>query len=98
MNGRLSALCLLVCLACAPQAKRTGRLLDEIECFAKLRPDSALAALKRIGPDQLSTKALRARHALMLTMAARYALVKDYSNPFIIRGVSMKMRTSSRPR
>jgi len=49
--------------------RQAGRVLSKIETFIQQRPDSALAKLESMDRSMLRNKSLRARHALLLSMA-----------------------------
>lgn len=56
--------------ACVPtQRSRTAATLEEIESYINERPDSALAVLRALPPQSLCGPALRARAALLHSMA-----------------------------
>ncbi len=58
----------LLLAACGP-ASRTDVLLDDVESYINEAPDSARAVLRAMDAGVLQTKRLRARHALLRTMA-----------------------------
>lgn len=47
----------------------TYRLLEDVESYIEARPDSALAVLEDIGKDELASKELEAKYALLLSQA-----------------------------
>ena len=66
----LSAVLLLLAGACHPTARRsTAALLDDVESYINDRPDSALAVLRGLDSTAVRGRALRARAALLHSMA-----------------------------
>ena len=47
----------------------TADILEDVESYMNERPDSALAVIQSIGADDLSSRELKARHALLLSQA-----------------------------
>ena len=58
----------LLLAACGP-ASRTDALLNDVESYINEAPDSARTVLQSVDASSLRTKRLRARHALLRTMA-----------------------------
>ncbi len=68
MKEFLCFLCLLFMMSCSENRQiRTG--LDLAESYLSTAPDSALAVIQGIDGPSLPTRSLRARHALLQTMA-----------------------------
>lgn len=59
----------LVCLLSCRENRHVAAIFDRAESSMSTAPDSALALILEIDGQSLSTKSLRARHALLLTMA-----------------------------
>lgn len=78
MRNVLFCLLSLFILSCQREAVI---ILDRAEENMSARPDSSLTLLQQIEPDQLKTRPLKARHALLLSMALdkNYIDVKDDS-------------------
>ena len=47
----------------------TADILEDVESYINERPDSALTVIQSIGADDLSSRELKARHALLLSQA-----------------------------
>ncbi|MBR2064124.1 MAG: hypothetical protein IJ971_05470, partial [Bacteroidales bacterium] len=47
----------------------TADILEDVESYMNERPDSALTVIQSIGADDLSSRELKARHALLLSQA-----------------------------
>lgn len=61
---------LSLCFAsCARSFRTAEQFLDEIEARLETQPDSAFIALDSLDRSLLGTKELRARHALLYTIA-----------------------------
>lgn len=58
-----------VCLFSCVENRDARTVFDQAESIMSTAPDSALALIRGIDGQSLSTKGLRARHALLLTMA-----------------------------
>lgn len=67
MNLKLFPIVLLLVTSCV--SDRTKEALDWAESLVTEAPDSALVILKAIDRDNLTTRSLQARHALLLTWA-----------------------------
>ena len=67
---RLILLCLLAfpLVSCVRERALT-REMDRVEACIHEKPDSALALIRKLDGRSFPTKGLRARHALLLTMA-----------------------------
>ena len=65
----LLPLAFLVCLFSCVEDRNARTVFDQAESIMPTAPDSALAMVRGIDVQSLSTKGLRARHALLLTMA-----------------------------
>ena len=63
------AIAVATTLAISCGNREAGRIMDSAENIMWTRPDSALAALESIDTLTLKTKAQRARHSLLYTMA-----------------------------
>lgn len=77
----LAAMLLIAC-ASVPRGQ-TAALMDDIESFISESPDSALAVLERVDSAALTTRALRARYALLRTMALDKCF-KDITTPGLL--------------
>lgn len=68
---RSCLLILLLCTiaACGTKTAELRRSLDDVASFIEDRPDSAYAVLDAMDREDLSTRALRARHAILYSMA-----------------------------
>ncbi len=66
---RAAAVVVTIALVSSCGNKEAGRVMDCAEEVMWTRPDSALAALESIDTLNLKTKAQRARHSLLYTMA-----------------------------
>ena len=67
---RLIVLCGVVLILFSCEGFRTGKkVLDRAESLMREAPDSALAMLSELRGTDLPTRSLRARHALLYTMA-----------------------------
>ena len=64
----LPVLCLAVFVSCRPVSQVDG-ILNDVESYINEAPDSARAALKSMDTTILRTKRLKARYALLRTMA-----------------------------
>lgn len=64
----LPVLVLLLAVSCGP-AQRVAVTLDDVESYINDQPDSALVVLAGVDSTALTTRALRARYALLRTMA-----------------------------
>lgn len=67
MNLKLFPIVLLLVTSCV--SDRTKEALDRAESLVTEAPDSALVILKAIDRDNLTTRSIQARHALLLTWA-----------------------------
>ena len=71
--SRLSNILFIMILAfCAGSCMHTseaGRILDEAEAHLEMHPDSAFVALDSLDRKHLNTQELRARHALLYSIA-----------------------------
>ena len=47
----------------------TADILEDVESYINERPDSALTVIQSIGADDLSSRELKARHALLISQA-----------------------------
>ena len=57
-------------LSCSGHEVRNSiKVLDDVESYIQERPDSALTVIQSIGADDLSSRELKARHALLLSQA-----------------------------
>lgn len=65
----LLSLILLATAGCSSSSRRTAATLDDVESYVNDRPDSALAVLRSMDAAALRRPSLRARHALLHTMA-----------------------------
>ena len=63
------SLAFLVCLFSCTENRNVRTIFDQAESIMSTVPDSALAMIRSIDGQSLSTKGLRARHALLLTIA-----------------------------
>lgn len=63
------SLAFLVCLFSCTENRNVRTIFDQAESIMSTAPDSALALIRSIDGQSLSTKGLRARHALLLIMA-----------------------------
>ena len=68
MKYSIPLICFLVLISCT-ENQRVRTALNQAESCLSTAPDSALALVQGIDEQSLSTKGLRARHALLLTMA-----------------------------
>ena len=70
LNRASLFVCVLLC-ACngAQEAQRIRETLDGVETYLSARPDSALAVLRAIDPESLTTKKDQARAALLHSIA-----------------------------
>ena len=64
----LPLVCALLFAACGP-ASRTDAHLNDIESYINEAPDSARTALRALDTTALRTRRLKARYALLWTMA-----------------------------
>ena len=70
MKSLIYTVCLLVLLSCCQIGnKQADAQLDQAEALMTEHPDSALTILQQVDDAQLTTKALQARFALLLSMA-----------------------------
>ena len=58
-----------ICMASCVHTSDAGRLLDEAEAHLEMHPDSAFVALDSLDRKHLNTQELRARHALLYSIA-----------------------------
>lgn len=58
-----------ICMASCIHTSDAGRLLDDAEAHLEMHPDSAFVALDSLDRRQLNTQELRARHALLYSIA-----------------------------
>ena len=70
MKSLIYTVCLLVLLSCCQIGnKQADAQLDQAEALMTEQPDSALTILQQVDDTRLTTKALQARFALLLSMA-----------------------------
>lgn len=66
---QLLTFALLVCIFSCADNRNARTIFDQAEAIVSTMPDSALVLIRGLDEQSLSTRALRARHALLLTMA-----------------------------
>lgn len=69
LSNILFAIIMAFCMASCARTGDAGRLLDAAEARMEEHPDSAFVALDSLDRRHLSTKELRARHALLYSIA-----------------------------
>lgn len=84
VTGTKTILLSLSLIACSCSNVKIRQTLSRAEDLMSEHPDSALSILQAIAPDNLSTKAMRARHALLLSMALDKNYI-DITNDSTIR-------------
>lgn len=60
--------CSLIILSCT-ESRQARTVFNRVESYMAVAPDSALTLVRGIDGKSLPTKELRARHALLVTMA-----------------------------
>lgn len=78
-----------VLISCQASVKQH---LDLAEAYMDTRPDSSLAILQSIGKDELRTKRLQARHALLTSMALDKNYIDVTDDSIISKAVSFYSR------
>ena len=78
----LPVLCAAVLVSCHP-VSRTDALLNEVESYINDAPDSARAALQKLDTTALRSRRLKARYALLRTMALDKCY-KDITKPGLL--------------
>lgn len=87
---------LLLTVACDPlQRQRTAAVLDDIESYINERPDSALAVLRGLDSKVVRKRALRARAALLHSMALDKCYIDIQSDSILFPAVSYYSRHGS---
>lgn len=69
LHNILFYLTLSICLISCSYQSETERLLDKAQAYLEFNPDSAFVALDSLDRRHLNTKELRARHALLYSIA-----------------------------
>ena len=69
MKQYIAIIILAFCLVACGQHSKHWETLTQVESFIEERPDSALAVLQRIETEELSSKEVKAKHALLSSMA-----------------------------
>ncbi|MBO7192010.1 MAG: hypothetical protein J6V17_01300 [Bacteroidales bacterium] len=69
LSNIIFILILSLCVGSCMHNSDTGRLLDDAEAHLEIHPDSAFVALDSLDRRQLNTPELRARHALLYSIA-----------------------------
>ena len=69
LSNIIFILILSLCVASCMHNSDAGRLLDDAEAHLEMHPDSAFVALDSLDRRQLNTPELRARHALLYSIA-----------------------------
>ena len=60
---------LLMLCACNKDASEIGSLLNGIEAYIEEHPEEALKVLESVNREELTTRKLKAKHALLYSMA-----------------------------
>lgn len=69
MKGHQQYILIFLFLVVSCTGHHTKRLLADIESYIQIKPDSALTVLSSISPDELRCASLKAKHALLYSMA-----------------------------
>ena len=69
LSNIIFILILALCVGSCMHHNDAGRLLDNAEAHLEMHPDSAFVALDSLDRSQLNTPELRARHALLYSIA-----------------------------
>lgn len=84
---------LVLIASCGPSSPgRVSAVLDDVEVYINERPDSALAVLEGVDSEALRTRALRARYALLLSMALDKNYIDLRSDSILAPAVSWYSR------
>lgn len=87
---------LLLPAACGPTPRqRTAAVLDDVESYINDRPDSALTVLRGVDTTTLGTRALRARYALLHTMALDKCYIDLQTDSILLPAIAWYMRHGS---
>lgn len=76
-------ICLLMICACNNEASEIGSLLNGIEAYIEEHPEEALKVLESVNREELTTRKLKAKHALLYSMALDKNYI-DVTNDSII--------------
>ena len=74
---------LLMLCACNKEASEVGSLLNGIEAYIEEHPEEALKVLESVNREELTTRKLKAKHALLYSMALDKNYI-DVTNDSII--------------
>ena len=69
LSNILFILILSLCFGSCMHNSDAGRILDDAEAHLEMHPDSAFVSLDSLDRRQLNTAELRARHALLYSIA-----------------------------
>ena len=74
----------------------TADILEDVESYMNERPDSALTVIQSIGADDLSSRELKARHALLLSQALDKNFIDLQSDSIIASAVKFFEKSGDR--
>ena len=74
----------------------TADILEDVESYMNERPDSALAVIQSIGAEDLSSRELKARHALLLSQALDKNFIDLQSDSIIAPAVKFFEKSGDR--
>lgn len=83
------------CLLSCRQTRETGMVLDEIETSVMESPDSAYTVLSSIDRRSLKTRDLKARHSLLLSIAAEASGIEPVDDSLVRAAFNYYCRSGS---